>query len=166
MSIYGEKLDDFNPNRLEVYNLFNTYFENPIMTKIQDTEKFSTYANKLYCLLSKECRYLIVIMYRTIDPIGTQTNLTDIEWVSFQTRTLTNSYKCNNHSFTTDPSHIFASSIIERQDISKEATTYSCLNLPLNVTLLHTKNKTVDSYQPKGSLMLALETYETVVTFT
>lgn len=165
MSIYGEKLDDFNPNRLEVYNLFNTYFENPIMTKIQDTDKFSTYATKLYCLLSKECRYLIAIMYKTIDSIGSQTKLNDIEWISFQTRTLKDSYNCNTHSFTVNATHEFASSIIERKESTKEATSYLCINLPLVVTLLHTKNKTVDSYQPKGNLMLALETFETIITF-
>ena len=165
MSIYGEPIDDFSPQRTQVYQQFVTYFEDPIMTKIKDNEKFSTYATKLYCLLSKECRYLIAIVYRTVNVIGTQIRLSDIEWVSFQTRTLRESYLCNSHSFIVNSSHEFSRSVIERKEVTKESSSYEALNLPIIITLLHTPKKTADSYQKRGTVMLALETFETVITF-
>jgi hypothetical protein len=163
--MYGEPIDDFSPERIQVYQQFCSYFENPIMTKVKDDDKFSTYAVKLYCLLSKECRYLIAIMYRTIDVIGTQTRLSDIEWISFQTRTLRESFKCSTHSFIVNSLHEFSTSAIERKEVTKEASSYIALSLPIIVTLLHTKNKTAESYQKSGTVMLALETFETVITF-
>lgn len=165
--LHGEQIDDFSPERKEVYEQFSSYFENPIMTKVNDNEKFSTYAAKLHCLLSKECRYLIAIMYRTVEPIGTQSRLNDIEWISFQTRTFYDSSIfniSNSHSFIVNPLHEFSRSIIQRKEVTKEASSYQALNLPIVVTLLHTKNKTCDSYQKKGTVMLALETFETVIT--
>lgn len=55
--------------------------------------------------------------------------------------------------------HIF------RTDVSKQASTYKCNDLPLIVTLLHTEKKDSNVYQPKGTVIAGIETYETIITF-
>ena len=38
-----------------------TIFNHPIMTKIKNVEGQSVYMCKLYCLLSRECRYIVCV---------------------------------------------------------------------------------------------------------
>ena len=59
---YGEAFDvDFIPGKQNIYDMFTSYYNNPKMTKLKDIEQYSMYVAKAYCLLNKECRYLIVI---------------------------------------------------------------------------------------------------------
>jgi hypothetical protein len=79
MANYGELLEDFNPERDEIYIEFVKYFNNPTMTKIKDIEgQFSMYATKVYSLLSNENRYLICITHKNNMNIGTVEELRTI----------------------------------------------------------------------------------------
>jgi hypothetical protein len=53
---------------------------------------------------------------------------------------------------------------IKRVDKTKQASTYECLTLPLTINLLHPAKKDANTYQNEGTIVAALETYETVVT--
>lgn len=167
MSQYGEILDGgYEPENEYVYKLFVNYFNNPIMTKVKDQGDFSLYANKVYCLLSKECRYIIAITNKDYYSIGTTEELRTIKWVSFQTRTLKEELKTkvDLHGYEAKAEGPLTD-VIRRKKIDESASTYLCDTLPLKITLLHNERKKANSYQDKGTVIAALETWETIVTF-
>jgi len=54
---------------------------------------------------------------------------------------------------------------IHRTEVNAEASTYTCETLPITVTLLHTEKNTPQTYQKSGTVVNALETYQTIITF-
>ena len=54
---------------------------------------------------------------------------------------------------------------IHRTKITKEASTYQCEDYPLIITLLHDNKKNSDSYQSSGNIILALESWNTIITW-
>ena len=166
MANYGELIDDFNPHKEGVYIMFVNYFKNPSLVKVKDNDKHSMYACKLYCLLNKDCRYIIVFTDRDNSPIGTIETLNKLQWVSLQTRTLPDNYE--NIEVTHAYQPIIEgplSAIIHKTNYTKQVSTYNCEDIPIIITLLHTQKNTVDTYQQKGNVILALETFETIITF-
>ena len=169
MSQYGEFLDGgYEPEKDYVYTLFVNYFNNPIMTKIKDQgNQYSLYANKVYCLLSKECRYIIAITNKDEFSVGTTEELRTMKWISLQTRTLKEQLKTkvDIHGYEAKAEGPLTA-VIRRTKIEDAASTYVCDDLPLTITLLHNERKKSISYQDKGTVIAALETWETIVTFT
>ena len=62
MAQYGELLTGFDPFKDEMYKLFDTYFERPILTKIKNINNYSMYLIKMHSMLAREFRYLIVFV--------------------------------------------------------------------------------------------------------
>lgn len=163
MTHYGELLGVYEPAKDQVYSMFDTYFNHPIMTKIKDVDHTSMYMSKTYCLLSNECRYIVAFVLR--DPLvsGTKQPLEVLPWVSIQTRTLGDHHELPPHDYQADAStHL--KQPITRVSFNGKLSTYSCDGLPLTVSLLHTKPNDKFEYQDRGMLVSALETYQTIVT--
>ena len=160
---YGELIDDgYNP--YEIYPYFVKYFKNPVMTKIKDQENYSMWACKIYGLLSKEHRYVIVFTDKDLHPVSFEQTLENLHWINLQTRTLTENLNCKVHSY------IPSNDTPLRKNITKVAVTnatssYSCADLPLSIVLFHTAKKDKNSYQMQGTVVAALETYETSISF-
>jgi hypothetical protein len=167
MAFYGQVIDEYTTINENIYILFTNYFGNPLMTKIKNEEinKLSMYVCKAYCLLSKECRYIIVFVEMDANPIKHVINLKHLSWKSLQTRTLSDQqFNIKSHGYT--PAAVGPlTCVIERINITKEASTYKCDEFPLIITLLHTEKKTSEVYQNKGTIIAALETWETIITF-
>jgi len=165
MASYGEIIEDYDPARELIYKYFTGYFRNPTMTKIKDTDKYSMYLTKLYCLLNRECRYIIVFTEKTDSPPGSLEELKNINWISFQTRTLSEQYNdVETHGYEPLAEGPLLARI-NRINITKEVSTYSCDSFPITVTLLHTEKNTPDTYQKSGTIINALETFQTIITF-
>jgi hypothetical protein len=164
MASYGVIIDEFASINDNIYKMFVEYFKNPIMTKMKNESNYSMYASKAYCLLSKECRYIIVFVNRDVFPIKSEKSLSDLYWVSLQTRTLSDQFDIKSHGYQPVAEGPLLEKI-ERINITKEASTYKCEDLPLIVTLLHTSKKNSDTYQNRGTIIAALETWETIITF-
>ena len=168
---YGELLDDYEPEHENIYSYFVKYFNNPTMTKIKDIEnsnrqKFSMYACKVYGLLTNENRYILCITYGNNYNIGTVEELRTIHWISLQTRRLPENYQCLTHSYIAKIEGPL-DEMIERIKKDEKSSTYSCENIPgIIITLLHTEKKDSNTYQNKGKIINALETFETIITFT
>jgi hypothetical protein len=145
MSNYGEILDDFNPLKDYIYSMFVDYFANPTLTKIKNESNFSMYAVKFFCLLSKECRYLILITSKNSYSIGSIDEMKNLKWFSLQTRTLFDHFDCLTHSYSPSSSSPL-NVLINRTKIQDDASTYSCPEFPVVVTLLHTAKKDKFSY--------------------
>ena len=161
---HGELLNTYDPNKESLYEYFDIYFNHPNMTKIKDVENYSVYMTKTYCLLSNECRYIIVFVNIDSMPTYTQERLINLKWHSLQTRTLPEQHSLPSHNY--QPRRLSSLNVvIRREKIDPEASTYVCDNLPITVTLLHTKNGGSNDYQNQGTIISALETYQTIITF-
>lgn len=86
MAGYGEILEPFEPDLDLMYKAFVNYFKNPTMVKIKNVDKYSMYMIKNYCLLSKECRYMVALIAKDIYDVGYKQSLSNLRWVSFQTQ--------------------------------------------------------------------------------
>lgn len=159
----GELLDTYDPDKESLYEAFDIYFNYPSMTKIKDVENYSVYMSKTYCLLSNECRYIVVFIAKNDMPTNSQERLINLKWHSLQTRTLADQHSLPPHDY--QPRRLPSLNVvIRREKIDTEASTYICDSLPIIVTLLHTKNGSND-YQERGTVVSALETYQTIITF-
>ena len=166
MAEYGTMIDEFASVNEDIYEMFTNYFNNPIMIKTKNEEQYSVYVCKLYCLLNKECRYIIVFTKIDTNPIGVELPLKLLEWVSLQTRTLPSDEYNNIKSHGYIPKEMGPLlAKINRVKITDEASTYKCDDYPIIITLLHTRSKTSLTYQNRGTVIAALETWETIVTF-
>ena len=161
MQEYGEPIGGFNPVRDTIYSDWVKYYDNPSMTKIKDVYNFSMYMTKTHCLLSKECRYLIAIVDKDTSSVGTQEQLQNLHWKSFQTRTLEDKHELHPHFFTPKSFGVMASKLT-RTETEHETSTYKSKELPITVIMIHEKPGHSEYYDT-GNLAAALETYSTII---
>ena len=163
MTEYGHTFDtNFDPNKENTYNVISVYFDNPTMTKIQDSEKYSTYSVKIKNLLS-DPRFIIAMVDKDNFPLGKPFRLNKLKWISLQTRKLEdnpNVLKCSYQRKNNSPFN----SKIYLVDRKEEITTYISQELPIKVSLLH-KNRNTHEFPDEGTITTALETYQSVLTF-
>ena len=166
---HGVPIDEnnFKVDHDFIYTAFDTYFENPILTKIKDVNEYSMYMTKLYCLLNNECRCIIIFVNKDYNNIEYTEKLINLKWLSLQTRTIPSTeyhkFKFKTHSYTPKPKGPLLAEI-KRKDINQEASIYDCPDLKITVTLLHTEKNTKDVYQNKGTVIASLETFQTIIT--
>lgn len=159
---YGELVDK-NWKDNDFYNIINDYFNSPIMLKDKDTENYSIYICKLHSLLSVEKRYIIVITLKDDNKIGDNIPLKNIKWVSFQSRTMTNRNKLQSHKYSVKRTDRYNIPIYETSK-DKKAVYYRCEGYnDIVITILYTEN--TKHYQSKGTLVNALETFNTIISF-
>jgi hypothetical protein len=162
MAHYGHMLEPYEPDKQFLYTSFQEYFENPLMTKIKNVDNFSMYMTKTYCLLSNECRYIIALVPLEPNSLGFKNNLSNLKWVSLQTRTLSQNHNIESHSYSARRGTKIDSEITRISDDEK-CSTYKCEKFPITITLLHVKGG-IHEYQEKGSVITAIETYNTIIT--
>lgn len=163
MALYGELLNTYDPDLEYIYNLFIEYYGNTYFTKIREEEKYYIYMCKIYGLLNNQYRYLIAVVTAN-NQLKEEELLSDLKWVSFQARTLPENYKLKMYSYVPKKGSILNSQIVKIL-CNTVSCSYSCSNLPiLNVTLLNTKDDVLE-YQPNGTIISALETFQTIITF-
>lgn len=152
-----------DPEKEYTYRLMTNYYDNMNMSKIKDDGKFSIYMARLKCLLLNEQRYLIAVVNRDQYPPSYQKPLADIRWVSLQVRNLTEDYNLSPQSYEMKrvPDFQRRLKVIQRD---QEVTTYKVENLPVHLSLLHTRNMEYE-YPDEGSLISALETFRTIIQF-
>lgn len=152
-----------DPEKEYTYRLMTDYYDNMNMNKIKDDGKFSIYMARLKCLLLNEQRYLIAVANRDQYPPSYQKPLADIRWVSLQVRNLMEDYNLSPQSYEMKrvPDFQRRLKVIHRD---QEVTTYQVENLPVQLSLLHTRNMEYE-YPDEGSLISALETFRTIIQF-
>lgn len=161
---YGQILDtNYNPDHETTYKAFVDYFGNPLMTKIKNVQDYSMYLAKIHCLLSNQFRYLITFISKDNNSRGVTESLSNLYWESIQTRTMEDNHKLKSHTYAPRNMKPLTAKIdILTRD--KEKSTYKCEELSLEVTLLH-KRGDVHEYNNRGTVVSALETYNTIITF-
>jgi len=161
MSTYGMVIDEeVEHNALLDY--FDEYFNHPTFYKIKDIEtKYSLYMVKTYCLLNTQCRYIIIIVPYDTNPPLTPLKLRGVNWFSLQTRELSENHKIPSHAYQPTPFPPLNKKI-ERVEQSESMSTYICKDYPLTIKLLQKKG--INEFQNKGTIISALETYQTIIT--
>ena len=163
MAFYGELLDTYDPDKEMVYNLFLSYYGNPNFTKIKEEEKFYIYMCRVYSLLSNQHRYLIAVVNEN-KSLKREEKLSDLKWVSFQTRTLSENFNIDRYSYNQKRGTLLDSEI-KKFLCDNISCSYNCEKIPiLNITLLNTKDDLLE-YQKNGTIISALETFHTIITF-
>jgi len=164
MAHYGELLNTFDPIKDQFSTYIDTYLNHPTLTKIKNVDNHSIYMVKTYCLLSNFCRYIIALVQEDNSPKGTKMKLSNLSWVSLQTRTLEDRHDVDSHSYNPKMEGPLVTKIT-RKTIGPNMSTYSCDSFPIEVHLLHKKKDVQSEYQPNGNLISAIETFQTIITF-
>ena len=164
MAHYGEILNTFDPLKDNFCSYINKYFNFPNFKKIKDINENSIYMVKINCLLSNKYRYLIAIVLKDINNIGSFIKLSDLNLISFQTRTLDDKHNIESHNYQPLMSGPLTAKI-KRTDILPELSKYKCDKFPIEILLLHKKKDIQSEYQTNGNIISALETYETIINF-
>jgi len=164
MNKYGTIFEpNFNLNKDKFRALIVEYYQNPRLQKVKDTKTQSVYMAMVSNQLLAKKQYIVVTCTKDKYPIGKISYLVYLQWNSFQTRYLEN-------SSTIIMSYIIPSlskfdiklQLIERQE---EISRYKTLgDFSVYVSLLH-DNKNLYEYPNLGTLISALETFKTIITF-
>jgi hypothetical protein len=165
MSQFGQIINpDYDPRKTDIYDSFTSYFDNPVMYKIKNIDGFSMYMAKIYCMLGNTFRYLIIFVKQDLNANNSNQHMKNLEWVSLQTRTLDENHVLKPHAYTASRHNVLNQSILLK-DRTEEESTYECDLFPLTISLLHTKKGSKYQYQAKGTIVSALETYQTIIVF-
>ena len=160
----GEMINtEYDLVKSNVYNAFVAYYKNPTMTKIKDVGSYSMYMVKVYSMIGNAYRYLIVFLEKNEEEKGSTKLLEDCDWVSLQTRTLEDYHELPVIRYDINKTLPLNQKIV-RKTHDEKLSTYEAENFPLMISLLHT-NKNMYQYQPSGTIISALETFQTIVNF-
>jgi hypothetical protein len=165
MSEYGQIINpEYDPSKNHIYESFTEYFNNPVLTKIKNVNGYSVYMVKIHAMLGNAFRYLILFVARDVNITGHSKKMEELEWISLQTRTLEDHHDIKSHTYK--PTRITSlSQQINVQTRSETQTTYHTIEYPLVITLLHTRKNNSHQYQPTGTIVSALETFQTIINY-
>ena len=162
---FGQVINpQYDPSKNYIYEAFIEYFGNPVLTKIKNVNNYSVYMIKIHSMIGKSYRYLILFVDKDVNEFGTTKNMADIEWVSLQTRTLEDHHDLKSHRY--QPRHMPPlNQKITIKTQNENQSTYNAESFPVVITLLHTRKKNTFQYQPSGTIVSALETFQTIINF-
>ena len=163
---YGELLNnEFDPIKVNTYNIFVSYFKDPIMTKIKNVDNCSMYITRIHTMVGNTYRYLIVLVKLDDKQNGFEKLMSECYWLSLQTRTLDDIHNLKPYIYY--PKRLPALLVdINIKTRDEEQSIYTCDVYSIMLILLHTKKNFKFQYQDKGTILNALETYQTIIYFT
>jgi hypothetical protein len=165
MSEYGQVINpQYDPSKNHVYEAFTDYFNDPVLTKIKNVNKYTVYMVRIHAMLGNAYRYLVLFVDRDVNMFGTTKNMKELVWISLQTRTLEDHHDLKSHTYQAQLTPPLNQKITIQNQNEKQSTYYSD-TFPLVVTLLHTRKNNSYQYQPTGTIISALETFQTIINF-
>jgi hypothetical protein len=161
---------DIIQDKKRVYTDVANYFGNITLTKLASIPRqvpIGMYYARIGCLLCDDNQYIVALVEGDNTPIGNTERLSDLKWISFQTRMLD---KLPNKS--TLSSQEFKSVLsrdttltdkIQLQERREDRCVYHSTHYPIQIELLIEKEN--DVYSESGTIRSALDTYACVITF-
>jgi hypothetical protein len=148
-----------------VYGAILDYFGNLNLHLIKNENGWATFSAKISSGLN-ENRYIFAVVEDS-KVSSDQMMLNDIDWISFQTRTTSETFNVPQYSiFPDDKIRRSVQDIITIIDRNADETTYRTDSLPIKIRLLHDKKKNnYLQYPDKAKLYQALETFRCVIQF-
>lgn len=172
----------------DIYNAIVDYFGDIVMTKLNskstsDGTSYGLYYCKVGCMLCIDNRYLLVIVKEDNDNIhvGTQIYLSNLHWMSFQTRSIDDFETVNPYNIKIKQQNVKnnRNNIIDMEmKLSEELNDrvrYECSeHYPITVDIMKKKSKEkniydlMDGYEkeyytPTCSIQTLLESYQCVL---
>lgn len=149
---------------MSIHSLISSYYDNPLLYKVKDNDNHTIYMSEVQSLLGNTYRFIVAVVPLDVFMIGDERPLSSLKWVSFQSRKYParpyRTGKCNYKLKQGAPFNIS----FERISMDDEYTVYESKELPnVVITLINDKNNMFD-YAKKGTLSIALETFNTIVT--
>ena len=138
------------------------------MYKTNIFNNLSVYKCPIECLLCNGTRFIVTIVENDNGMIGSTKQLSNIPWISFQTRYEENGddiirkHNMQGHKYA-KPAKTILDDVITQTRIKENSLVYNCDNLPLEIEILK-QNKDED-YAETGSVSSALELFNTIITF-
>ena len=182
----------------DIYNSLVEYFGDVVMTKLNskstsDGSVYGLYYCRVGCMLCVDNRYLLVIVKESNDnngqninqsdiPVGTQMYLSNLHWISFQTRSIDEFETVNPYDIKIKQQNIKnnRNAIVDMEmKMSEELNDrvrYECSeHYPITVDIMKKKSREkniydmMDGYEkeyytPTCSLQTLLESYQCVLT--
>ena len=157
-------------DKQRIYTDVANYFGNTVLTKLSSIPRrtpIGVYYARIGCLLCDDNQYIVALVEGDNTPIGNTEMLSDLKWISFQTRMLD---KLPNNS--TLSSREFKSVLsrdttltdkIQLQERRQDRCVYHSTHYPVQIELLIEKEN--DTYAESGTIRSALDTYACVITF-
>lgn len=156
--------------KVSFYNTIIKSFGDPIMTKVKqlprpsaDKPGFSVYYAKVGCLLCLDDRYIACIVDKDVLPLGSNRRLSEISWISFQTRTIDNlPMKLKDQKIKGEHVDGLKDKIVLKQRLA-DRYVYYAEKSPVKIELLFDQNET--TYSETGTIQSALDTYNCSISF-
>ena len=139
------------------------YFDNPKLTKIQNDGESQTslYMAKV-SKIGLKTRYIVCNVPMDVYLVGEVFPLSQLKWVSFQTRSLEKSLHVHITSYQPKRGKLFSTPIQQTSE-SPESVTYQTNLFPQYQIILLKNSNTPFNYPPTGHLNTALETFECII---
>ena len=145
---------------MDIHTLIYSYFNNPIMTKLEDKDNKSYYYTKIYAQLLNSYRYLIVITEENDEPINKRKYLKNINWISLQTRALKKNYDVPTINYNGSLLDEYFIRVLNR---NKMYTTYTSKDFPnIQIHVLVTSSN-IFEYPEEATISNSLEKYQTLL---
>ena len=160
MAEYGHILDSQQSfEKMRVRGLAEAYFGNPKLTKVKETDSGDSVFASRVDLVVNEPRYLLCMVAGVSFPLGTERDMSGLEWYSLQTRHIDDDLPCSKFIYSARGGRPFDTrlELIER---GESMTTYKNVEFGFRVGLFHTDTKSRYEYPDFGTFATALETYE------
>ena len=188
----------------EIYNSIVDYFGDVVFTKVNskstsDGTNYGIYYCKIGCMLCVDNRYLIAIVKEETNPyslddeqyqydsketipIGSQIYLSNLQWNSFQTRSIDDFESINPHNIKLKQQNVknnrnlIVDLEMKQSNETEDRVVYDCSeNYPIVVDIMKRKSKEKsiydqmngyenEYYSEKCSLQTLLESYQCVLT--
>ena len=162
---FGQVINpQYDPSKNHIYEAFTDYFNNPVLTKIKNVDKYTVYMARIHAMLGNAYRYLVIFVERDVNMFGTTKKMGELTWISLQTRTLEDQHNLKPHTYQAAQKPPLNQKI-NIQDRNEKQSTYHSTDFPLVITLLHTRKNNSYQYQPTGTIVSALETFQTIINF-
>lgn len=165
----GQRIDigGWEPEQDDISSLFVEYFNDPVMEKIKGGVNGDLWVCKIKSLLLNEnFRYIMLITPQDSKELGTQQKLSELNWLSLQTREMNKIIRVKEHVYN-NKSSILSGFKVQKSTDDDDAVYYNCTNngkdIPIYISLLKKKNGV--EYQSNGTLVRVLETYQSVITW-
>lgn len=145
---------------MDIHSLIYSYFNNPIMTKLEDKDDKSYYYTKIYAQLLNSYRYLIVITEKDNEPINKRKYLKNINWISLQTRTLKTNYDVPTINYNGSLLDEYFIRVLNRNKMYTTYTSKDFTNIQIHVLIT---SSNIFEYPEEATISNALEKYQTLL---
>jgi hypothetical protein len=148
-----------------VYSMFSDYYSGLQMTKIKDAGSFSVYYANIHTMIMSSRRYIMVTVPQDINIPGTKIPLSQLKWVSLQSRETDDEYKLKPQTYKPSPQSLnnLKNIYLVQKKSEDDHVSFNIENdqIPVTVTMLRSSSSV--NFPKRFPLEWALKEFKTIV---